>query len=167
MNNLCLKLNCVAWRAFSSLWWPWPGWPLSQFAPGFSQHFSSCCHNQMQAVIRVFSTFGVHSHLKCFSGQSSSQKSSQLILASHSLHLQPPPSLCSPFFLPCPSSGEVRSSGEVTGTPFFLLSVFHSALLVLSSPPRPALSEETPSGRVAPLLTSHGLPTSGQWATFT
>ena len=38
----------------------------------------------MQAVIRVFSTFGVHSHLKCFSGPSSSQKSSQLILASHS-----------------------------------------------------------------------------------
>lgn len=118
--------------------------------------------NQMQAVIRVFSTFGVHSHLKCFSGQSSSQKSSQLILASHSLHLQPPPPLHSPFFLPCPSSGEVRSSREVTGTLFFLLSVFHSALLVLSSPPHPALSEETPSSRVTPLLTSHGLPTSGR-----
>lgn len=119
------------------------------------------CHNQMQAVIRVFSTFGVHSHLKCFSGQSSSQKSSQLILASHSPHLQPPPPLRSPFFLPCPSSGEVRFLGEVTGTLFFLLSVFHSALLVLSSPPRPALSEDTPSGRVVPLLTYHSLPTSG------
>ena len=138
------------------------------FAPGFSQHFSSQCHNQMQAGIRVFSTFGVHSHLKCFSEQSSSQKSNQLILASHSLHLQPPPPLRWPFFLPCPSSGEVRSSGEVAAaTLFFVLRVFHSALSVLSRvlPAQPR-SEETPSGRVARSLTSHGLPTSGPWATL-
>lgn len=107
----------------------------------------------MQAVIRVFSTFAVHSHLKCFSGQSSSQKSSQLILASHSPHLQPPPPLRSPFFLPCPSSGEVTSLGEVTGTLFFLLSVFHSALLMLLSPPRqPCLRRPLP---VELLLCSH------------
>ena len=103
----------------------------------------------------------------CFSEQSSSQKSNQLILASHSLHLQPPPPLRCPFFLPCPSSGEVRSSGEVAATLFFVLRVFHSALLVLSRvlPAQPR-SEETLSGRVARSLTSHGLPTSGPWATF-
>ena len=135
---------------------------LSQHLCLVSASTSPVCHNQMQAVIRVFSTFGVDSHLKCFSEQSSRQKSSQLIWASHSLHLQPPPPLRSPFFLPCPSSGEVRSSGKVAATLFFVLRVFHSALLVLSRvlPAQPR-SEETSSGRVARSLISHSGPNSG------
>lgn len=85
-------------------------WVTSQhLRSGFSQHLQ-CVTTRCKAVIRVFHIQSRDSHLKCFSEQSSSQKASQLMGASHSLHLQPPPPLRSPF-LPCPSS-EVRSSGK-------------------------------------------------------